>query len=77
MFQAHISRQLNAFDDLVCAGVQKKFGVSFEKERENRAYMSGPEHGIHPLANAAGKGLKTDLREVDLPVTTTSARVST
>ncbi|KAJ4969025.1 hypothetical protein NE237_015726 [Protea cynaroides] len=44
--------------------VQKKFGVSYEKERENRAYMTGPEHGIHPLANGAGKGLKTKLREV-------------
>lgn len=27
--------------------------------------MTGPEHGIHPLANAAGKGLKTTLRETD------------
>jgi hypothetical protein len=31
--------------------------------------MSGPEHGIHPLANAAGKGFKTEIREVDLPAT--------
>ncbi|KAG8086468.1 hypothetical protein GUJ93_ZPchr0010g10354 [Zizania palustris] len=53
--------------------VEEKFGVSFQKESENRAYMRGPEHGIHPLANAAGKGLKTDLREVDLPATTTTA----
>ncbi len=52
--------------------VEKKFGVSFQKERENRAYMSGPEHGIHPLANAAGKGLRTEIREVDLPASTTA-----
>ena len=57
--------------------MEKKFGVSFEKERENRAYMSGPAHGIHPLANAAGKGLKTDIREVDLQDQTTRARVFT
>lgn len=59
--------------------VEKKFGVSFQKERENRAYMSGLEHGIHPLANAAGKGLKTEIREVDIPATTTAgaARVFT
>ncbi|KAJ4955040.1 hypothetical protein NE237_011823 [Protea cynaroides] len=43
--------------------VEKKFGVSFENERENRSYMTGPEHGIHPLANGGGKGLKTQLRE--------------
>jgi hypothetical protein len=55
----------------VCAhaAVEKKFGVSFQKETEIRAYMSGPEHGIHPLANAAGKGFKTEIREVDLPAT--------
>jgi hypothetical protein len=52
--------------------VEKKFGVSFQKEMENRAYMSGPEHGIHPLANAVGKGFKTEIREVDVPATTTS-----
>ncbi|KAA8548329.1 hypothetical protein F0562_000013 [Nyssa sinensis] len=45
--------------------VEKGFGVSFDKERENRAYMTGPAHGIHPLANGGGKGLKTVLREVD------------
>jgi len=54
------------------AGVEKKFGVSFQKERENRAYMSGPEHGIHPLANAAVKGLRTEIREVDIPASTTA-----
>lgn len=46
-------------------GVEQRFGVSVEKERKNREYMSGPAHGIHPLANAGGKGLKTVLREVD------------
>ncbi|XP_020100618.1 oil body-associated protein 1A-like [Ananas comosus] len=46
--------------------VEKRFGVSFEKERKNREYMSGPDPGIHPLANAAGKGLKTELRETEL-----------
>lgn len=39
--------------------------MSFEKEREDRAYMTGPVHGIHPLANGGGKGVKTVLREVE------------
>ena len=43
--------------------VEKRYGISFEKESANRAYMTGPENGTHPLANAAGKGLKTVLRE--------------
>ena len=47
------------------ADCEKRFGVNFAKERENRGYMKGPEHGIHPLANGAGKGLQTKLREVD------------
>jgi hypothetical protein len=46
--------------------VEKKFGVSFEEEKEARKDMTGPDYGIHPLANAAGKGLKTELREVDI-----------
>ncbi|XP_043722034.1 oil body-associated protein 1A-like [Telopea speciosissima] len=45
--------------------VEKRFSVSFEEERMNRAYMTGPEHGIHPLANGGGKGLKTELRDTD------------
>ncbi|XP_076948028.1 oil body-associated protein 1A-like [Bidens hawaiensis] len=45
--------------------VESKYGVSFQKERENRAYMEGLAHGIHPKANAAGVGLKTVLREID------------
>ncbi|XP_052191274.1 oil body-associated protein 1A-like [Diospyros lotus] len=51
--------------DNLAQDVQKEFGVSFVKERENRAYMTGLANGIHPLANAAGKGLKTVLRETD------------
>ncbi|KAL0921246.1 hypothetical protein M5K25_008303 [Dendrobium thyrsiflorum] len=49
------------------AGVEKRHGVSFEKQRESRAYMSGPDHGIHPLANGAGKRWKMELREVNPP----------
>ncbi|XP_017222200.1 oil body-associated protein 1B [Daucus carota subsp. sativus] len=45
--------------------VETRFGVSFENERGNRKYMTGPEHGIHPMANAGGKGIKTVLRETD------------
>ncbi|KAK5804849.1 hypothetical protein PVK06_032500 [Gossypium arboreum] len=44
--------------------VEKRFGVSFEKERAKRADMEGPTHGIHPLANGGGKGLITKLREL-------------
>ncbi|XP_042516504.1 oil body-associated protein 1A-like [Macadamia integrifolia] len=52
-------------DTNIAQDVEKRFGVSFEKERENRAYMKGPEHGIHPLANGRGKGLRTKFRETD------------
>ncbi|KAI3823120.1 hypothetical protein L1987_04550 [Smallanthus sonchifolius] len=45
--------------------VETRYGVSFEKERENRAYMDGLVHGIHPKANGAGVGLKTVLREIE------------
>ncbi|OVA01659.1 Protein of unknown function DUF1264 [Macleaya cordata] len=51
--------------DTLAKDVEKRFGVSFDKERENRACMAGPEHGIHPLANGGGKGLQTVLRETD------------
>ncbi|CAA6668187.1 unnamed protein product [Spirodela intermedia] len=47
--------------------VEQRFGRSFAKERESRAYMRGPEHGIHPLANAAGKAIALKLRETELP----------
>lgn len=45
---------------------EKRFGVSIEGERDARAYMTGPELGIHPLANGGGKGLKLEVREVDI-----------
>ncbi|KAG1331573.1 oil body-associated protein 1A-like [Cocos nucifera] len=54
-------------DDKLAQDVENRYGVSFTKERDNRAYMSGPDHGIHPLANGNGKGLKMELREVHLP----------
>ncbi|KAL7219751.1 hypothetical protein ACSBR2_012753 [Camellia fascicularis] len=59
-----LTRDGQLYDDLA-QDVEKRFGVSFAKERENRAYISGLAHGMHPLANAAGKGLKTVLREID------------
>lgn len=57
------------------AETEKRFGVSIEGEREARAYMSGPELGIHPLANGGGKGLKLELREVDIKPVESVARV--
>lgn len=38
--------------------------MNFEEEREKRAYMKGPDLGIHPKANGEGNGQKTELREV-------------
>ncbi|XP_050203311.1 oil body-associated protein 1A-like [Mercurialis annua] len=52
-------------DENLSREVEKRYGVSFGKEREHRAYMSGPDLGIHPLANGSGKGVRTVLREVD------------
>ncbi|WOL00424.1 hypothetical protein Cni_G09137 [Canna indica] len=46
--------------------VEKRYGVSFEEEREMRKHMTGPDQGIHPLANGAGKGQRLELREVDI-----------
>ena len=57
------------------ADVEKRFGVSFEKEKANRADLTGPTHGIHPLANGSGKGLKPKLREVDCKPTDSVPRV--
>ncbi|XP_008775836.1 oil body-associated protein 1A-like [Phoenix dactylifera] len=54
-------------DDKLAQDVENRYGVSFTKERDNRAYMSGPDHGIHPLANANGKGLKMELSQINLP----------
>ncbi|KAK1319434.1 hypothetical protein QJS10_CPB04g00479 [Acorus calamus] len=61
--------------DTLAQDVEKRFGVSFEKEKESRAYMKGLEHGIHPLANGAGKGLKLELRETDCPPMDSMPRV--
>lgn len=44
----------------------QRFGVDLKKEIEKREHISGLAHGVHPLANAGGKGLKTVLREVPL-----------
>ncbi|KAM5549261.1 oil body-associated protein 1A-like [Rosa sericea] len=60
-----LTRDGQLYEDLA-RNVEKRFGISFEKERENRAYMTGPTLGVHPLANGGGKGLKTELREVDV-----------
>ncbi|CBI39418.3 hypothetical protein VitviT2T_007249 [Vitis vinifera] len=62
-------------DEKLARDCEKRFGVIFDKERENRAYMKGPEHGIHPLANGAGTGLQTKLREVDCKPTESVPRV--
>lgn len=50
------------------AGVEDKFGVSFQKHAESRKHMTGPSMGIHPLANPwlKGTGLQSELREVDI-----------
>ncbi|KAF9587320.1 hypothetical protein IFM89_001068 [Coptis chinensis] len=54
------------FIDLINQIVKGGYGISFAKERENRAYMEGPVHCIHSKANAEGKGLKTTLGETEL-----------
>lgn len=55
--------------------MEKRYNLSFSKERENRAYMEGPKHGIHPMANGGGKGLQTVLREVECKPEESVARV--
>lgn len=57
------------------AEAEKRFGVSIEGERDSRAHMTGPELGIHPLANGGGKGLKLELREVDIKPVESVAKV--
>ncbi|XVE84621.1 hypothetical protein DITRI_Ditri17bG0027300 [Diplodiscus trichospermus] len=52
-------------DDELARDVEKRYGVSFEEGRGKRVDLTGPVHGIHPLANGGGKGLKPKLREVD------------
>ncbi|KAJ7957291.1 Oil body-associated protein like [Quillaja saponaria] len=70
-----LTRDGQIYDNLA-HDAEKRLGISFDKERENRAYMSGPQHGIHPLANCGGGGLKTELREVDCkPVDSVPLRV--
>uniref|UniRef100_A0A7N0T9I5 Oil body-associated protein 1A n=1 Tax=Kalanchoe fedtschenkoi TaxID=63787 RepID=A0A7N0T9I5_KALFE len=59
-----LTRDGQLYDHLK-ADVEKRHGVSFEEEREKRAYMKGLEHGIHPLANGGGKGVKLVIRETD------------
>jgi len=54
-------------DEELAANVQARFNYSYEEEKESRKSMTGPDNGIHPLANSwiRGKGLKTELRETD------------
>ncbi|XP_059457576.1 oil body-associated protein 1A-like [Corylus avellana] len=69
-----LTRDGQLHEDLL-RGVEKRFGISINNERENRAHITGPTHGIHPLANGGGKGLKTELREVDCRPTDSVPRV--
>ncbi|KAH0930171.1 hypothetical protein HID58_015898 [Brassica napus] len=69
-----VTRDGQLFHEMI-QETEKRFGVSIEGEREARAYMSGPELGIHPLANGGGKGLKLELREVDIKPVESVARV--
>lgn len=57
------------------AEAEKRFGVSIEGEREARAHITGPELGIHPLANGGGKGMKLEVREVDIKPVESVAKV--
>ncbi|KAM7486725.1 hypothetical protein LguiA_002734 [Lonicera macranthoides] len=59
-----LTRDGQLYDNLAY-DVEKRYGVSFAEERDKREYITGLVHGRHPLANAAGKGLKTVLRETD------------
>ncbi|KAM7280164.1 hypothetical protein ACFE04_007298 [Oxalis oulophora] len=59
-----ITRDGQLYDNLI-QDLEKRYGVDVAKERENRAYMTGPDHGIHPMANGGGEGLQTVLRETD------------
>ncbi|KAL6565755.1 Oil body-associated protein 1A [Orobanche hederae] len=59
-----LTRDGQLYDNLA-QDVEKRYNVSFAVEKEKRAYMEGPTHGIHPMANGGGCGLKTVLREVD------------
>ncbi|CAK7348918.1 unnamed protein product [Dovyalis caffra] len=59
-----LTRDGQLYDELA-HDVEKRYGISFATESENRAYMKGPDQGIHPLANGGGQGLNTSLREVE------------
>ncbi|CAK9309766.1 unnamed protein product [Citrullus colocynthis] len=62
-------------DETLSQKVEKRYGVSFDEERKKREYMSGPEHGVHPMANGGGEGLKTELRETMMPLAASIPRV--
>ncbi|XP_073138924.1 oil body-associated protein 1A-like [Henckelia pumila] len=66
--------QLN---DNLAQDVEKRYNVSFAMERENRAYMKGPDGGIDRMANGGGRGLQTVLKEVECgaPAVGSGARV--
>ncbi|KAL3685681.1 hypothetical protein R1sor_003703 [Riccia sorocarpa] len=51
----------------LAADVEKRYDLSLEEKRRNRADLHGPEGGVHPRANSwtSGKGFATVLREVD------------
>ncbi|WCJ27524.1 hypothetical protein M5689_009260 [Euphorbia peplus] len=53
----------NQLDEKLAQDVQKRYDISYAKEREQRTYMKGPDNGIHALADGAGKGIKTVLKE--------------
>ncbi|TKY47788.1 hypothetical protein E2542_SST29849 [Spatholobus suberectus] len=70
-----LTREGQICDHLVqsCA---ERMGIDYEEERKKREYMTGPAHGIHPLANGGGKGLETRLREVELKPPPSATMVS-
>ncbi|KAL8527204.1 hypothetical protein ACS0TY_005182 [Phlomoides rotata] len=69
-----LTRDGQLYDNLA-HDVESRYNVSFAKERENRAYMKGPDNGIHPMANGGGQGLKTVLREVDCKPVESAPRI--
>ncbi|XP_065867737.1 oil body-associated protein 1B-like [Euphorbia lathyris] len=69
-----VTRAGQLYEGLV-RDVEKRYGVCFEEERKKREYMEGPELGVHPMADGAGKGLKTVVREVNCKPLDTVPRV--
>ncbi|KAL3641656.1 Oil body-associated protein 1A [Castilleja foliolosa] len=59
-----LTRDGQLYDNLA-QDMEKRCNISFAEERENRAYMKGPDNGIHPMANGGGHGLRTVLQEVE------------